>query len=636
MKKIYSVVLVLLVSSVAYSQWNVGTNPVKRTFSKSEISPIMARRQSVVSTPPAMRVELLNENFNGVAGPLPAALPAGWVTNTVTDMDAQNVQAFRVHNSTTANAGGYWPVPVTTPNNKFAGANDDSAPCDCDYAEAYLQTPELDFSAASNVALTFDIFHDRGFGGGDASVLVSTDGGTVFETMVLGVDDEGIDVTVLPVDVDYWQTIILPVYDLSGQSSVIFRFLWTDGGEWASGFAVDNVIVGELTNYDLKTDKVKFGNWNQETFERGVWDYTQVPLSQTSPVLGTAVIANNGFTDQANVSVSFSVLSDGNPVSGSPFSSDQVSANFLSLDKDTLSVVTNYTPSGLGTVSMTGTVSSNGADDVPANDAASNFMEITQYTYARDADAAQAFVQPDSDYEYGNLFDIYNDEAFGGVLFAPGGNSDVGAIVVGRVYEWNGLDGAGLPVLSDPVAETVEHSLEASEMNSAGDNNFIFLPFFDGVTTNALTLEGGKTYLVTIASAGDARVSVSGSNTWVVSWLFSSNGWGATLSIPMVRLSSDASLGVASAPKAEGLSLNQNMPNPAADYTIISYNLVSSERVSLTVRDMSGRIVSLQNVGLKTPGKQTLRLNVENLSSGVYSYTLTAGSESLTKQMMVK
>jgi hypothetical protein len=84
------------------------------------------------------------------------------------------------------------------------------------------------------------------------------------------------------------------------------------------------------------------------------------------------------------------------------------------------------------------------------------------------------------------------------------------------------------------------------------------------------------------------------------------------------------------------LTLGQNVPNPAQDYTMINYSLNQPERVTLTVRDLSGRIVSVQEEGLKMAGQQFIRLNVDQFSAGVYTYTLTAGAVSMTKEMMVR
>ena len=166
MKKIYLLGLFTAVASVSFAQWSVQQSPARRTFTRSEISPRASIRQEMApSIDWSNRVVLLTEDFQGVSGTLPAGLPAGWSTNQVVQADQSMGNAFKTHNSSTANGGGYWPVPQVGTGNKFAGANDDDTPCDCAMDDVYLQSPALDFSAASNIAISFDIFHDGNFGG---------------------------------------------------------------------------------------------------------------------------------------------------------------------------------------------------------------------------------------------------------------------------------------------------------------------------------------------------------------------------------------------------------------------------------------------------------------------------------------
>ena len=631
MKKIYLLGLFTAVASVSFAQWSVQQSPARRTFTRSEISPKASIRQEMApSINWSNRVVLLTEDFQGVTGTMPAGLPSGWSTNQVVQADGSNGNAFKTHNSTTANGGGYWPVPQVGTGNKFAGANDDNTPCDCDMVDTYVQSPSMDFSAASNIAISFDIFHDGNFGGGDATLQISTDGGATFNIRSIGIDETGASIDVFPLDQDYWQSIIVPLYDVTA-ANVIIRFQWTDAGSWASGFAVDNVIVGELPANDIRVVKTKTGDWNQANFGLGFWDYNRVPVTQVSPVHATSVIFNGGTNDQADATMSYAVTFNGNPVAGSPFAADQTSASFLSLDKDTISVSTTWTPSAVGTIQVTATSSSTTGDDVASNNTGTASMEITDFTYGRDGNAAQAFVGPTSDFEIGNLFDIYADDQFGGIDVAIGAGSAAGDPILGRIYLWEGFDAAGDPIFTDIGIETLEYIFTGNEFNSVGGSDFVTLPFASAVTLNA-----DNTYLVVVSCVTGTRIPVSGSNEWVVSWLYDGTAWGATGSVPMVRLNSDESASVASVNGATAFELGQNMPNPSNGNTTIVYNLPSNERVTLTVRDMTGRVVAVSNEGVKPAGKNMISLNTSAFGAGVYTYTITAGSSSLTKEMMVK
>jgi hypothetical protein len=98
----------------------------------------------------------------------------------------------------------------------------------------------------------------------------------------------------------------------------------------------------------------------------------------------------------------------------------------------------------------------------------------------------------------------------------------------------------------------------------------------------------------------------------------------------------DGSIAVNETVSAGNIELLQNSPNPATSFTNISYNLTNASNVTLTVRDMTGRNVKVVNEGMKSRGKQTINLNVSDLSAGVYTYTLTDGTSTITKEMIVR
>lgn len=844
MKKLYFIIglLAMGTASIAQNLTPLNQSPAKRTLTKAEVSPMAITHQNekpVAET--GDRVVVLNENFQGVAlGNTPAAIPNGWATSIATDASSNSIPAFKVYNSTLANAGGYWPVPQVGTGNKFAGVDDDPAPCDCDFLDAWLQTPtmtlaeysytttpttvyeytydttyviasidtvwtvdtlvtentvtsvvnslysygnvditiggspdgilgmadeaamdgvvwdsltvsfgysttgldafvshlgifmtdnnantfvvggeqnagtgtfnsywttfpatgtpgnysethmipagfgdtgfsavlmndyslsdgltsytnvNLEFFGTSssttydttftnviasidttwsevvnvdsiativnvidstfigNYTLGFDFFHDQNFGGGEATVQVSNDNGTSWTI-----------IDTLAVDGSYWQSLVLPLYAYNGQDIAV-RFQWSDNGAWASGFAVDNVVVQSALTTDMSLAKVIASDWNNATFGQGFWEYSQVPVNQTTPVRATAVVYNAGFDNQLGVNVDFNI--DFNGTSQGTFSTTALDC--ISLDKDTLSAVSTWTPSALGTVTVSGHVNTFDADQNLLNNDGAASIEITQYVYARDLNSAQAFVNPGSAYEYGNLFDIYANDDFGAIDVAVNfAAADEGSLVQGKIYEFTGLDATtGGPTLTDLGIATAEYAVTAADNVSAGMNTMIHLVFDEPVS-----LEAGKTYLVTMISDGSVRTPVSGNNDWVVSWMNDGTSWGATGGIPMIRLNSDETLAVSERTSAQSnVVVSQNMPNPSNGSTQINYALPQSARVNVIVRDMTGREVMVVEEGMKAAGKYSVTLNTDNLSSGIYTYTLVAGDVKVTKEMMVK
>ncbi|MFM7813423.1 MAG: hypothetical protein ACKO66_02780, partial [Flavobacteriales bacterium] len=273
MKKIYLLSCTVLMSSVLMAQSIHSVQAHKRPTSREESAPMVPNRVEP-TTHGDMRNILLQENFQTTGG-TPGSLPTGWTTNdvpqtqgTTATTDDDTGPAFKVHNSTSANAGGYWPVTEVGSGNKFGGANDDNVPCDCDMTEVHLEAPSVDFSAATYPAITFDIYHDGNFGGGDAWVEISTDAGANWTMIPNPADVDGF----LPIEEGNWQTIVLTLFDYSGVTDARLRFVWSDNGSWASGFAVDNVVIGDLENNSLTLDKVVYGDWNNATFGLGFWD----------------------------------------------------------------------------------------------------------------------------------------------------------------------------------------------------------------------------------------------------------------------------------------------------------------------------------------------------------------------------
>ncbi|MDL1892038.1 T9SS type A sorting domain-containing protein, partial [Sphingobacteriales bacterium CHB3] len=82
-------------------------------------------------------------------------------------------------------------------------------------------------------------------------------------------------------------------------------------------------------------------------------------------------------------------------------------------------------------------------------------------------------------------------------------------------------------------------------------------------------------------------------------------------------------------------ALLQNYPNPFNPSTEIRYQMSEIRHVKLKVFDVLGREVTTLVDEVKQAGKHSVLFDAGNLSSGVYFYRLTAGSNVETKQMMV-
>jgi hypothetical protein len=81
------------------------------------------------------------------------------------------------------------------------------------------------------------------------------------------------------------------------------------------------------------------------------------------------------------------------------------------------------------------------------------------------------------------------------------------------------------------------------------------------------------------------------------------------------------------------LAIDANFPNPFASSTKINFTLADESNVVLTVEDVLGRTIATLVNGPLGPGDHTFTFDAGDLPNGVYSYTLRADGQSVTKSM---
>ena len=85
----------------------------------------------------------------------------------------------------------------------------------------------------------------------------------------------------------------------------------------------------------------------------------------------------------------------------------------------------------------------------------------------------------------------------------------------------------------------------------------------------------------------------------------------------------------------ENFSLYQNYPNPFNGETIISYSIKQQSPVKIILYENNGRLIQTLMDETKPAGSYNLKVNSENLASGIYYYQMTAGNFSETKRMLI-
>jgi hypothetical protein len=87
-------------------------------------------------------------------------------------------------------------------------------------------------------------------------------------------------------------------------------------------------------------------------------------------------------------------------------------------------------------------------------------------------------------------------------------------------------------------------------------------------------------------------------------------------------------------PHALTFGLAENLPNPFHRSTVISYSLPQATEVTLTICDITGRLVETLVDETQQPGMHQVRWNRKDNPNGVYFYSLRAGDYVETRKMV--
>ncbi len=85
----------------------------------------------------------------------------------------------------------------------------------------------------------------------------------------------------------------------------------------------------------------------------------------------------------------------------------------------------------------------------------------------------------------------------------------------------------------------------------------------------------------------------------------------------------------------ERISLSQNYPNPFNPSTTIEFELAVPQSVRLEVFNLLGERVALLADGVHAPGTHRVMFDGSGLSSGIYVYRLSSGTEELSRRMVL-
>ena len=414
-----------------------------------------------------------------------------------------------------------------------------------------------------------------------------------------------------------------------GESMIYVRFRWA--GTWGYSWEIDDISVYETPANDIRIDNyVSYTDY----FTTGIWEAGVFAEGQLSSLEAGAKVYNVGYLEQTGTMLTLDV-------DGTVASSDPMLLAYQGVD--TLRVP--FDMAAVGTYNLTYTVSSDNEDENPANNETTQSFEVSSLHYGRDNGTmtGEFPAEGTDDFIALNPYDIFEDVTVYAIDVAIVAGSDNGTPVVAHLF-----DGADDNYITEQygglISSTSELDLAANYSNDGTEDDIVWYTL---VLEEPYEAAGGSVLAAGFEHYGGSSVQIWESqytydNTSFVYGPFGSGSaydWYYTNEVPMVRLNLDpnATNTVAVEEIAEGpFQLYPAYPNPAAESTRIQYRLDQVADVALEVRDMTGKVVSQIVRGTQPAGYHSITLDVANMASGVYTYTLNVNDARSTQRLIIK
>lgn len=411
-----------------------------------------------------------------------------------------------------------------------------------------------------------------------------------------------------------------------------FQYVGSDG----AALYIDDITVGDLIPNRLDYQSIWSG---YVTFDAPFeWSgYTQIPFGQSFPVTFAADIKNTGAATQNNVTLTAKELTTNTSASSNPTNPVTLAFN----QNDTLEVADFFTLSAQGSYSFALTASSSAVNPTPYKDTAKVVVnsDVTG-VFSRDHNNFDGWRTWNGTtggnvdaYQIANLYEITNPTKATSISFVVASGTSNGAIVKVLLYEgWK----------RQLIAESNYHTITANQINQNVTNNPVAVTLdFNG---NYPQLMKDSVYFAAVQAFGGSDsvwLAIGSTNeqpNYTMYIYDTDNLWyyypkGSRPS--MIRLNTSTSANVNEVEKTTA-NVFQNIPNPAKNSTRISYQLNKRSKVSLEIYDLTGRKVMELNEGTQNEGYHNIDINVSNLTSGTYFYTLKADNYSKTLKMIVQ
>jgi hypothetical protein len=511
-------------------------------------------------------------------------------------------------------------IESTTAANGYALYDSDLF-CASDDHYVQLANP-VDLTGYGSVDVKFQQ-HYRQYQGA-SYVEVSTDGGTSWTAYQVNaglVPNTGTD------NPDFAQVNISGAV-AANPSTVWIRFRYIGACDYS--WMVDDVAFVEGASDDIVLTDVWHGDILLD------WEYQQIPLAQVQEVVLGATVVNAGGAAQTNVIYTWDIADAAGSVASGTFPATNASID--PTVSDTTWYATGFTPSALGTYTVSVSAAGDQTDQVPLDNSGGSMFMVTEAIFAHDDEdniefqisgGEDASMQA-NEYKVGMYYSILAEANLTSVQIAFGANTTTSTCIV-EVF-----DAADL---STALTTTV-YDFQPGNIPTAGDIVLIDILIEDG---DGFVLDAGTTYLLAVgngtvgeqlwvlASDGDAD---RGQLRYGPFGVGSAIDWytGYTTS-PMIRANFDATIGIEENQDVSGVSV---YPNPASDVLNVAFVSKENQDVTVNVISANGGMVHTQAITGKAGVSNTVTLDTKALSAGIYMVQLVGAKSTLTQRVVVQ
>lgn len=439
----------------------------------------------------------------------------------------------------------------------------------------------------------------------------------------------------------------------AGQTDVRMKITWKDANLYF--WQIDDFKLSEAWDNDLQ---LKFAQmeWNDGNDNTAMTPAFMMPKSQLAGNSYTnfkAGALNFGEFDQSDTYFEVDITKNSQNV----FHAEGPKRTLYTLITDTTTITDSYTPNEFGHYKVTYNYKSKETDDTPENNSKSVYFNVTDSIYSHADGTAEEGCNwgieayhsdntPLVNHAVGVKYHIYNDAEVNSIsAFIAGGLADgkvdfrfvLYYVPVGEEDE-TPVEMLGSDVLtydSTMIGTWITMPMTKdgeSEFYTAGDLVYAVVEYSNAHTEYLLQryedFKIGTDYSFKILDP--VGVAKGTDQAWATTGFISERNL-------LVRLNindhSNINDGVDLARSTA--TVGQNYPNPFSRTTNISYELVNNSDVSISVMDLTGRVVMDINQGYQASGMHHIQLDASGLDAGIYLYTLKAGGFTETRRMTV-